>query len=206
MSERSGRAVLLPAVLLACVVAALTAGSVLKVGADDALPDWRASAPAADPTAPAADPTTPPPSGSPTRLRIPAIGVDAALERLHLDEAGALGAPQDYDLPGWYADGTPPGDTGPAVIAGHVDSRAGPAAFHRLDELRAGDVVEVERGGRWLTFRVVASGWYAKTAFPTAEVYGPTPTAQMRLITCGGDFDRSRRSYTDNLVVFAVGD
>jgi Sortase domain len=197
----SGRTVLLPVVVLACLVAALAAGSVLKVGADGPLVEWRESAPLAAAPAPSRTPVA---TGPPTRLRIRSIGVDASLERLHRDAAGALSTPRDYDQPGWYAEGTPPGDTGPAVIAGHVDSRSGPAVFFRLHELRDGDVIEVERGGRWLTFRVVGSEWHPKQAFPTAEVYGPTPTPQLRLITCGGDFDRSRRSYTDNLVVFAV--
>lgn len=193
----SGRGVLLPVVVLACLVAALTAGSVLEVGAGGPLAEWRDAAPPA--AAPASSPTP-----VPTRLRIRSIGVDAPLERLHRDAAGALSAPLDYDRPGWYAEGTTPGDAGPAVIAGHVDSRSGPAVFFRLHELRDGEVIEVERGGRWLAFRVVGSEWHPKKMFPTAEVYGPTPTPQLRLITCGGDFDRSRRSYTDNLVVFAV--
>lgn len=140
----------------------------------------------------------------PTRLRIPAIGVDAALESLHLDAAGALRAPRDFDRPGWYADGTTPGAVGPAVIAGHVDSTRGVAVFFRLHELTAGDWVEVSRGGRWVAFRVVATSRYAKSRFPTMQVYGPTPDPQLRLITCGGVFDQSRRSYLDNVVVFAV--
>jgi LPXTG-site transpeptidase (sortase) family protein len=140
----------------------------------------------------------------PTRLRIPAIGVDAALESLHLDAAGALQAPRVYDRPGWYADGTKPGTVGPAVIAGHVDSTRGAAVFFRLHELTAGDRVEVSRGGQWIAFRVVATSRYAKSRFPTAQVYGPTPDPQLRLITCGGAFDQARRSYLDNVVVFAV--
>jgi Sortase domain len=140
----------------------------------------------------------------PTRLRIPAIGVEAALESLHLDAAGALRPPRNYERPGWYADGTKPGAVGPAVIAGHVDSTRGVAVFFRLHELTAGDWVEVLRGNRWVAFRVVATSRYAKSRFPTAQVYGPTPDPQLRLITCGGAFDRSRRSYVDNVVVFAV--
>jgi sortase (surface protein transpeptidase) len=130
--------------------------------------------------------------------------VDAVLESLHLDAAGALRPPKDYARPGWYADGTKPGAVGPAVIAGHVDSTRGPAVFFHLHELRVGDRVEVSRDGRWVAFQVVASGQYAKNAFPTAQVYGPTPDAQLRLLTCGGSFDQSRRSYVDNVVVFAV--
>jgi hypothetical protein len=145
-----------------------------------------------------------PPSAPPTRLRIASIAVDTALEDLDLDAAGALEAPKDFARAGWYAKGTRPGDAGPAVIAGHIDSKDGPAVFHRLDELKPGGSVEVMRGGSWVTFRVLATGRYPKAEFPTDEVYGPTPNAQLRLITCGGAFDRARGSYVDNIVVYAV--
>jgi hypothetical protein len=142
--------------------------------------------------------------GEPTRLRIPAIGVDAPLEPRAIDGDGVLTPPAAYHRPGWYAGGTRPGQTGPAVIAGHVDSATGPAVFARLHELAAGDVVEVAQDTGWVRFVVTRQAWYSKRHFPTAEVYGPTPDAQLRLITCGGGFDQSRRSYTDNLVVYAV--
>ncbi len=140
----------------------------------------------------------------PTRLRIPAIQVDAPLEELHLDASGALGAPHDWAHAGWFADGAVPGEVGPAVIAGHVDSTTGPAVFARLDRLRPRDVIEVERGGTLVSFAVVSVDRYPKDAFPTARVYGPTPDSQLRLITCSGDFNSARRSYVDNTVVYAV--
>jgi hypothetical protein len=145
------------------------------------------------------------PAGAPpTRLRIASIAVDTPLEDLDLDPAGALGAPKDFAHAGWYAKGNRPGDAGPAVIAGHVDSKRGPAVFYRLHELRPGGTVEVMRGGSWMTFRVLATRRYPKERFPTDEVYAPTPNPQLRLITCGGTFDRSRGSYLDNVVVYAV--
>ena len=173
---------------------------------------WAASGAAAGPQPPDAGAvpstagTAPAPgaTGSPTRIRVPAIGVDSPLERLGLDPHGVLRPPTDADEAGWYAGGTAPGDVGPAVVAGHVDSRTGPAVFFRLSELRPGDLVEVRRGTGWLRFRVVAGERYPKFAFPTAEVYGPTPDPQLRLITCGGTFDTSLRSYRDNVVVYAV--
>jgi Sortase domain len=143
--------------------------------------------------------------GLPERVRVPAIGLDSPLERLHLNAKGALMPPGRFDRAGWYADGTAPGDVGPAVIAGHVDSKAGPAVFHRLRELAGGDRIEVVRGGTVLRFTVTRIAWYPKNSFPTEEVYGPTPDRQLRLITCGGVFDRSLRSYRDNLVVYAAG-
>ena len=143
-------------------------------------------------------------TGAPTRLKVDAIDLDTPLETLRLGADGALTPPRDFAKAGWYAGGTRPGDVGPAVIAGHVDSRRGPAVFYDLRKLTRGDRIEVVRGGRALAFTVVATAWYPKNSFPTDEVYGPTPDRQLRLITCGGVFDRSLRSYKDNLVVYAV--
>ncbi len=149
-------------------------------------------------------PTEPQPP--PTRVRITKIAVDSALQSLHLDSQGALQAPTDYGKAGWYADGTVPGAPGPAVIAGHVDSKFGRAVFYRLKELRPGDVIEVQNAARGVVFRVTQVGRYAKDRFPTAQVYGPTPDTQLRLITCGGPFDPAARSYVDNVVVYAAAD
>jgi hypothetical protein len=90
------------------------------------------------------------------------------------------------------------------VIAGHVESKTGPAVFYRLRDLRPGDPVLIERAdGARLTFVVEQARTYPKSAFPTGDVFGPVPSAALRLITCGGDFDRARGSYRENLVVFA---
>ena len=153
---------------------------------------------------PAANTSSSPSGPPPSRIRIPAIRVDATLVDLHLDATGALEAPTDFNVPGWYADGTRPGDTGPAVIAGHFDTKKGPAVFYRLADLRNGDPVEVLRGERWLKFKVLAVRKYPKDKFPTNEVYAPTPNAQLRLITCGGAFNATSGHYVDNLVVYAV--
>jgi sortase family protein len=142
--------------------------------------------------------------GAPSRVRITAIGLDTGLERLHLASDGALTPPNGFTAAGWYAEGTAPGDIGPAVIAGHVDSKAGPAVFYRLRELTAGDRIEVVRGGTVVRFTVTRTAWYPKAKFPSTQVYGPTPDRQLRLITCGGVFDHRLRSYKDNLVVYAV--
>jgi hypothetical protein len=143
-------------------------------------------------------------SGPPTRLRVRAVGIDTELELLHLGADGELLPPRGDERAGWYADGTAPGDVGPAVLAGHVDSKRGPAVFYRLREIEAGDAIEVTRGGRTVGFTVTSTAWYPKRAFPTERVYGPTPDRQLRLITCGGAFDTRLRSYRDNLVVYAV--
>ncbi|GIF68132.1 class F sortase [Asanoa ishikariensis] len=140
----------------------------------------------------------------PSEVRIPRVDIRSALVGLDLDSKGELEAPVDFAKAGWYEQGTRPGEPGPAVIAGHVDSYRGPAVFFRLRELRPGDTIEVRRGGQWLPFRVVATGHYPKDKFPTSRVYGATPGAELRLITCGGEFDRDKRSYRDNVVVYAV--
>jgi sortase (surface protein transpeptidase) len=144
-------------------------------------------------------------TAAPVRVRIPSIGVDSALVRLGVDGSGALQPPDDFGLAGWFPQSPVPGDVGPAVIAGHVDSYAGPAVFFRLRALTPGDQVLVDRtDGTTVRFTVTAAHRYPKHAFPSEEVYGPTPLAELRLITCGGQFDRSARSYQDNVVVTAV--
>jgi len=140
----------------------------------------------------------------PVRLVIPAIGVATLLVRLGLEADGAMAVPDDFGRAGWFAEGPPPGQLGPAVIAGHVDSRTGPAVFYRLRDLRAGNAVLVERAdGTRLRFVVERAQSFPKAGFPTAAVFGPVPSAALRLVTCTGDFDRARGSYRDNLVVFA---
>ena len=142
---------------------------------------------------------------APARVTIPAIGVDSTLSELGVDAAGALVPPADFAQAGWFAAGPAPGEVGPAVLAGHVDDHWGPAVFFRLEELTPGDRVEVtDRDGQALSFTVTRVAEYPKSDFATAEVYGPTTGPELRLITCGGAFDRSRRSYTDNVVVFAT--
>lgn len=141
---------------------------------------------------------------SPTRVRIPAIGVDSTLQHLQL-KAGVLQPPTDPLRAGWWAGGPVPGDPGPAVIAGHLDSYTGPAVFIDLGRLRAGDVIDVTRSDSTTAVFVVDSvKTYEKAAFPTEAVYGPTPGSALRLITCGGTFDRAKQLYLANVVVFAT--
>jgi len=141
----------------------------------------------------------------PARVRIPAIGVDSAVVTIGVDAAGALVPPATTDVTGWFSAGPAPGAVGPALLAAHVDSRAGPGVFFRLVELRPGDEVTVDRtDGTSVMFVVTGTTRVAKTAFPTDLVYSPLPVPAMRLVTCGGSFDRSARSYRDNIVVDAA--
>ncbi len=144
------------------------------------------------------------PVAVPVRLTIPSIGVATELTRLGVDPTGRLVPPEDFAVAGWFAAGPAPGAVGPAVLAGHVDSRRGPAVFLRLGEVPVDSQVLVTReDGTTVHFTVTRVEQHPKDAFPTAEVYGPTAGAELRLITCGGDFDRGQRSYEDNVVVYA---
>ena len=142
----------------------------------------------------------------PVRVAIPAVGIDSTLVGLALNPDRTLQPPADYRQAGWYAAGSYPGDADgvPAVIAGHVDSWNGPAVFYRLQQVKAGQEVRVTRvDGSVAVFDVYASRRYPKDAFPADAVYAPTAAAEIRVITCTGTFDKSRRSYLDNLVLFA---
>jgi hypothetical protein len=140
---------------------------------------------------------------TPTRVRIPAIGVDSALEELHT-KAGVLQPPTDPLVAGWWSGGPVPGNPGPAVIAGHLDSYTGPAVFIHLSELSAGDLIDVTRSnGSTVAFVVDSVDVYQKSAFPTQAVYGATPGVALRLITCGGTFDRAKQVYLANVIVYA---
>jgi sortase (surface protein transpeptidase) len=145
------------------------------------------------------------PLSSPVRLEIPAIGVTSPLVRLGLNTDGTMQVPGDFQVAGWFTGAPQPGQLGPAVIAGHVDSRTGPAVFYRLRDLRPGDEVRVVRADhRVVRFRVDSLASFPKQALPDDAVFGATTSPALRLITCAGTFDRSRHSYRDNLVVSAT--
>ncbi len=140
----------------------------------------------------------------PERIDIPGIAVDAPVVDLGLADDGTLEVPEGRAEAGWWSGGSAPGTPGPTVVVGHVNLRSGPAVFLRLSELEEGDEVEVTRADRArVTYRVTEVRQVDKDAFPTDEVYGPTPDDELRLVTCGGSFRPSDRSYTDNVIVFA---
>ncbi|MCW2614745.1 MAG: peptidase sortase [Frankiales bacterium] len=130
--------------------------------------------------------------------------MDAAVEELGRLPDGTVDVPRQWQQVGWYAEGPRPGEAGPAVLLGHVDSKAGPAVFYRLRELRPGDRVEVVTAtGAALGFVVRRVARYPKDEFPTDEVYLPTLRREVRLVTCGGTFDRGSGHYRDNVIAFA---
>jgi len=159
--------------------------------------------------APATSPTAPPPRAlarsRPTRVVIPYISVDAPVIGLGLDRGHRLTAPPEGDAHevGWYRDGPSPGEQGTAVLVGHLDTDTGPAVFAGLGELAPGHLVELRRAdGRTTVYTVDAVKSYEKAHFPDREVYGARGRPELRLITCGGAYDR-RSGYAGNTVVFA---
>ncbi|MDA0159909.1 class F sortase [Solirubrobacter ginsenosidimutans] len=190
-----------PVIAVAAVLAVTGCGSTRAVQAPESHPPVATVTVATLPPAPSKPASVP----VPVRVVIPAIGVDAPLIRLGLDADGALEVPQRFDQAGWWTGGSRPGERGPAVIAGHVDSRTGPAVFYRLGKLRRGDRIVIRgRDGTSVTFRVKRSEQVRKDHFPTQRVYGATERPELRLITCSGTFDRSSGHYVDNTVVYAV--
>jgi hypothetical protein len=145
-------------------------------------------------------------AATPTRIRIPGIRVNAPLTALGLDPTGRLAAPPERsrNLAGWYRGGAAPGEFGTAVIAGHVDNRQGPAVFYNLGALKRNEEVDVDRSdGMTAVFTIDAVEAFEARSFPNAKVYADTNRAELRIITCGGGFDKRHGHYQGNVVVFA---
>lgn len=142
----------------------------------------------------------------PARLQIATIGVNAPFTDLALGPTGQLNAPpaNDNNLVGWYKDGVAPGERGAAILAGHVDTMTGPAVFLQLRYLKPGAEVDITRAdGSVATFKVDSVEQFSKAKFPDDRVYADTNTAQLRLITCGGTYNKTAKDYEDNVVAFA---
>jgi len=147
----------------------------------------------------------PRPVAAPVSLTIPIIGVDTKLITLGLNPNGTLQVPSTTTVAGWYTGSPRPGAIGSAIIVGHVDNYHGPGVFFRLKQLSRGDKVYVRRAdGTLAVFRVTFVQTYLKDHFPTESVYGPTPDAELRLITCGGVFDTATGHYLSNIIVYAT--
>ncbi|WP_353388801.1 class F sortase [Thermobispora bispora] len=145
--------------------------------------------------------------GRPVRIRIPAIGVSAPVEPVGVDAKGEMQVPplSKPNLVGWYRLGPAPGEQGPAILLGHVNTRAGAAVFYRLRELKRGNKIAIRRAdGKTAIFTVDGIEQVSKLTFPTKRVYGNTATASLRLITCGGLYDAKTHHYTDNVIVYAT--
>jgi len=143
---------------------------------------------------------------TPIQLAVPSIGLTAPLLGLGLDGKGAPELPP-FSQPrtaGWLRDSVTPGEAGTAVLVGHVDTRTGPAVLWSLSAVKPGARVEVTRlDGTTALFTVDELRTFPKAGFPSARVYGAGPDAQLRIITCGGGYDRVHQEYTGNVVLFA---
>ncbi|PZN03144.1 MAG: class F sortase [Bacillota bacterium] len=193
----------------------LAAAAVLAAcGSDDPAPQPQ-SAPATATPAPTPRPelhTTSSAVADPARIRIPSIGVDAQIVPVGLTPNGHMETPS-FGLAGWYspkpqpgqAPAPRPGEVGPAVIAGHVDGRSRPDVFYRLKELTKGaKIIIVDKKGKIYEFAVERKRRTPKTELPVEEIWSATKEPTLRLITCGGEFDRATGHYTDNWTVFAT--
>ncbi len=140
---------------------------------------------------------------APTEIAIPAIGVDSLLTTLGQNADGTVAVPISFHLAGWYEHSVTPGQKGPTVILGHVDSTSGPGIFYRLGALHPGDTVKVtRRDGRVVAYLITGVRQYTKTSFPTLDVYGNTSIPTIRLVTCGGAFDSATHHYLSNIVAY----
>jgi hypothetical protein len=144
---------------------------------------------------------------APELISIPRIRVRAKVIALGLKPNGTAAIPplSTPELASWFDRGPSPGQRGTAVLFGHVDAKkVGPAVFYRIGTLRFGDLIFVTLRDRQVAaFRVYSVALYRKSAFPTATVYSYTRWPTLRLVTCGGPFDRRTKRYLDNIVVFA---
>lgn len=143
-------------------------------------------------------------SGSPIRLNIPAIGVDAAVQAVGVLASGHLGVPSNWTDVAWYRDGPVPGQPGDAVIDGHLDSYTAPAVFWKLSSLRAGDTIEVQLStGASVDFRVNTLRYVPYQSHDLGGIFSTTGPPSLTLITCGGRWLAAQRVYAERLVVHA---
>jgi LPXTG-site transpeptidase (sortase) family protein len=187
---------------LGCAVIALT----MVLGGCSGEHSAPRQATTSEPGSPQVNDAAPQAGASPAEIFIPKINARSSLVAL------GLNADQTVEVPpvsqpmqaGWYDKAPAPGEVGPAVILGHVDGNKQPGIFYRLKEMAAGDEIKVARtDGTQLRFVVDKVEKVAKSDFPTDQVYGDTSRPELRLITCGGEFDKAAHSYKDNIVVFA---
>ena len=143
--------------------------------------------------------------GDPLGIRIASLGVDSPIVATGLHDDGTVAVPPSADVAGWFDQGPRPGQRGPAVVMAHVDSAStGPGVFYRLRDIQVGAIVTIDTADGPIDFVTERIEQHPKIEFPTDDVYGPVPRRELRLVTCGGEFDRSVRSYYDNIIVYLV--
>ena len=198
MSDRRTRPARRRTVALAALLTALAVSGASACGSSGSAAGHADTRETAGPVVVRADKT-------PKALELPSIGLRSeAFVALGLTPEGKMEVPQDATTTGWFDLGPVPGEPGPAVIAAHVNWKKVDGVFARLHEMAVGDAATVTRAdGTSVTFTAYRVERYSKSAFPTDEVYGNTDGPELRLVTCGGDFDRTTGHYLDNVVVYA---
>lgn len=145
------------------------------------------------------------PRSEPTHITISSVGIDAGITPVGQDSTGSIAMPPLFDwTTGWYKDSPTPGEKGPSIIVGHVDTYKGVSVFWHLREVKRGDIINITRAdGKTVKFKVTALKQFEQSNFPTQEVYGNLKYPGLRLITCGGSFNKQTESYSQNTVVYA---
>lgn len=139
----------------------------------------------------------------PNTLSIPSLNIQAPIEHVGLDSQRRMDVPKDPNNVAWYNLGPRPGEIGNSVIAGHLDSKTGPAVFYKLDELQEGDKITItDANQKQYTFQVTRKATYPEQDFPLQEVFGPSTTASLNLITCQGTFSQAKKSYSHRTVIY----
>jgi len=146
-------------------------------------------------------------AATPTKVTVPSIDATSSLITLGKKPDGELEVPplSNPMQASWFDGSPPPGSLGPAVILGHVNGSGKPGIFYKLKDVQAGQKIMVDRSdGQTAVFTIDHIDTVPKDAFPSNDVYGDTPDAQLRLITCGGIFDPAAESYEANVIVYAA--
>lgn len=161
--------------------------------------------PEAEIVVPVENPTPISPSEHPARLMIPRLKIDAVVQEVGITKEGNMGVPSNFTDVAWYKYGVAPGGRGSAVIAGHVDNGLGlSGVFKNLNELEAGDKIHVKRvDGTYANFVVTGKRSYPYDAVPTEVIFNPSGSPRLNLITCGGSWLQSEKTYDERLVVYA---
>ena len=207
MAPRTRRAITAVALAVSALLTVVgCAGGQFDAGNSQPHPSSRQSANSAQSTSDSAHSEKVPPTAAqrPVRLEIPSISVNIDIIDLGLDTDGTLEVPPDGKAAGWYTGAPAPGEVGPAIIAGHVDWEGTDGVFFDLRNLEPGaDIIVTRADGSRTVFTATSIEHFPKDDFPTDVVYGDLDHPGLRIITCGGSFDETARSYTDNIIAFA---
>lgn len=141
----------------------------------------------------------------PKSISIPTLSVKSEIESVGLDKEGRIDTPKDVYNTGWYALGVKPGEKGSAVIDGHLDTPEGkPSVFFKLKSLKEGDTIEIEsEDNKTYTFKVYDVVDYPLETIPMGKIVEATNEKRLNLITCGGDWDKEKKLYSERTVVYA---